>query len=125
MGFQTDKARVDGLGSAHEGAGHWWVQRVTAVALVPLSLLFLCSFGSTLGEDFSVARATFDNLWNAIVAILFFGIAAYHLKMGVQEVLMDYVSNKSTLVVSLLANTLICGLLGATAILSVILIALG
>ena len=57
MRFRTDRQRVDGLGSAKEGTGHFWTQRVTAIALVPLTLLFIFPFASALGTDFEAARA--------------------------------------------------------------------
>ena len=51
MSFRTDRQRVHGLGTAAEGTGHWWGQRLTSVALVPLTLLFLFPFARTLGAD--------------------------------------------------------------------------
>ena len=91
MRFRTDRQRVDGLGSAKEGTGHFWTQRVTAIALLPLTLLFIFPFASALGTDFEAARAVYASPFNAIVAILFIGTAFYHLQLGLQVVIEDYI----------------------------------
>ena len=59
MSYRTDRARVLGLGSAKEGTGHWWSQRLTSIALVPLTLLFLFPFAANLGGDFAAVRASY------------------------------------------------------------------
>ena len=108
MAYRTDRQRVLGLGSANEGAEHWWSQRLTAVALVPLALLFLFPFARSLGADFETVRATYAHPFNAIVAILFLGVAFRHLQLGVQVVIEDYVHGSAARTGALLANTLLC-----------------
>ena len=58
MSYRTDKQRVIGLGSAKDGTDHWWSQRLTAIALVPLTLLFIFPFARNLGADFETVGAT-------------------------------------------------------------------
>lgn len=119
MGFKTDYARVHGSGSAGEGSHHWWSQRVTSVALIPLTLLFIVPFGRALGSGHDAFVATYSNLWHALVAILFIIAVFVHLQQGLQTVLEDYVPNKAARTVALLVNTLLCWAFGVAGVLSV------
>jgi succinate dehydrogenase / fumarate reductase membrane anchor subunit len=119
MGFKTDYSRVHGTGAAGEGMHHWWVQRVTSVALIPLTLLFILPFGRALGGGHDAFVATYSNLWNALVAILFIIAAFAHLQQGLQVVIEDYVPNKAQRTAALLANTLLCWAFGVAGVLSV------
>ncbi len=107
MNFRTDRQRVQGLGSAKEGTGHFWQQRVTAIALVPLALLFILPYARSLGADFATAQETYASPFNAIVAILFILTAFRHLQLGLQVVIEDYIQNHGTRTVCLLINTLL------------------
>ena len=108
MSYRTDRQRAVGLGSAKEGTGHWWSQRITSIALVPLMLLFLFPFARNLGADHATVLATYSNPFNAIVAILFILVAFHHLQQGLQVVIEDYVHEPALRTGSLLANTLLC-----------------
>jgi succinate dehydrogenase / fumarate reductase, membrane anchor subunit len=122
MSYRTDRARVTGLGSAKEGTGHWWSQRITSIALVPLTLLFLFPFIRALGADHEVVRATYASPFNAIVAVLFIGATFLHLQQGLQVIIEDYVHGKAARTASLLANTLLTwafGLAGVFAVLKI------
>ncbi len=99
MNFRTPLARVRGDGSAHEGAHHWWMQRVTAAALVPLGLWFAVSLmclagaGQTGHAEFVtwMARPT-----NSILLMLLVASGFYHGWLGVRVVVEDYVSAPAT-----------------------------
>jgi succinate dehydrogenase / fumarate reductase membrane anchor subunit len=119
MHFRTDRQRVEGLGTAHEGTGHWWSQRLTSIALVPLTLFFLFPLARTLGRDWESARAVYSTPLNAIVAILFFVVGFRHLQQGVQVVIEDYVHDKPLRTALLLANTFLCWALGLTGVFAV------
>jgi succinate dehydrogenase / fumarate reductase membrane anchor subunit len=108
MGFRTDRQRVQGLGTAHDGTDHWWSQRLTAIGLAILTLFFVFPFAQSLGDSFEAVRATYARPFNAIVAILFLLVAFRHLALGVQVVVEDYVHDKPLRTAALLANTLIC-----------------
>ena len=107
MSYRTDRQRALGLGSAKEGTGHWWSQRLTSVALVPLTLLFIFPFAQSLGADYATVRATYANPFHAIVAILLILVAFLHLQQGLQVVIEDYVHGKAARTGLLLANTLV------------------
>ncbi len=104
MGFRTDKARVIGLGSAKEGAGHWWSQRLTSIALIPLTLLFIFPFVRSLGGDLASVRATYAHPFHAIVAILFIAATFVHLQQGLQVVIEDYVHSRPLRTGALIAS---------------------
>lgn len=119
MRFRTDRQRVEGLGSAKEGTGHFWTQRVTAIALIPLTLLFIFPFASALGGDFEAVRAVYASPFNAIVAILFIGTSFYHLQLGLQVVIEDYVHDHALKIGALLANTLLTWAFGLAGVFAV------
>jgi len=119
MGYKTAYARVHGHGAAGEGLHHWWSQRITSIALIPLTLLFIIPFGRALGGGHDAFIATYSNLFHALVAVLFIIAAFAHLQQGLQVVIEDYVPNKATRTVALLANTLIAWALGVAGVLSV------
>lgn len=125
MDYKTDRNRVQGLGSAHHGAGHWWAQRISSVALVPLTLLFLFPFAHALGQTHADVRAIYGNLWNALVAVLFLAVGFWHLAQGLQVVIEDYVPQKATRTALLLLNSLLCGALAVAGILAVAKMAFG
>ena len=119
MSYKTDYARVHGRGAAGEGVGHWWSQRVTSIALIPLMLLFIIPFGRALGGGYDAFVETYSNLWHALVAVLFIAATFAHLQQGLQVVIEDYVSGKAARTAALLANTLLCWAIGAAGVLSV------
>ncbi|MGY6534225.1 MAG: succinate dehydrogenase, hydrophobic membrane anchor protein [Pararhodobacter sp.] len=119
MAFKTDLSRVHGLGAAGEGAHHWWMQRISSVALVPLTLLFVLPFGRALGSGYEALIATYSNFFNALVAVLFFLVGFWHLAQGAQVVIEDYVPHKPTRIALLMLNTLICGALAVAGTLAV------
>jgi succinate dehydrogenase / fumarate reductase membrane anchor subunit len=119
MRYRTDLARVQGLGAAGEGVHHWWMQRVSALALVPLTLAFVIPFGRALGQGHAAMLATYQSFGHALVAVLFFLVGFWHLALGVQVVIEDYVAHKPARVALLLATKLICGLLAAAGSLAV------
>jgi succinate dehydrogenase / fumarate reductase membrane anchor subunit len=118
-------ARVRGLGSAKEGADHWWAQRLTAVALVPLTLWFVYSVVSLLGAGHAEAVAWASAPLNALLLVLLIATTFYHAQLGLQVVIEDYFHNESLKVVSLVAVKFAAIALGLAGILAVIRIALG
>lgn len=119
MGYNTDLKRVIGYGSAKEGTGHWWGQRVTAVALIPLFILGIWPLDAALGSSLEEVRAIYANPFNAIVAILLLAVLFRHLQMGLQVIIEDYVHGKFARTAALLSNTLLCALFGLTGVFAV------
>ncbi len=83
--------RAKGLGSAHDGAHHWWMQRVTAVGLAPLSLWLMVSLAGLPDHD-TTTLAQWAGRWPVAVGLLAFQFAGlYHLQLGLQVIIEDYV----------------------------------
>lgn len=125
MSFKTPMGRVIGLGSAKHGTEHFWSQRVTSVALIPLGILALFPLAGALGSDYSEVLDTYQNPWTTIFTILFIAVAFNHLRLGLQVVIEDYVHNKGMRTALLLGNTMLCALFGATGVFAVAKIAFG
>ncbi|MEJ6708114.1 MAG: succinate dehydrogenase, hydrophobic membrane anchor protein [Amylibacter sp.] len=113
MSYKTDLGRVMGLGSAREGVHEWFSGRVLSVALIPLTILFLCFVAPLIGEDHASVVAAFQNPFKAIVVILFILIAFKHLADGLKEIIVDYVHGKAALPIALIATRLTCYFFGA------------
>jgi succinate dehydrogenase / fumarate reductase membrane anchor subunit len=103
MSLRTPIGRVLGLGAAKEGVSHWWSQRVSAVALVLLTLWFVASLLSL--QDFSHATvvAWIAEPLNAVLMLLLTGTLVYHSQLGVQVVVEDYVTSHGLKIATMLA----------------------
>ncbi|MBV8131617.1 MAG: succinate dehydrogenase, hydrophobic membrane anchor protein [Alphaproteobacteria bacterium] len=89
--MRSPLGRAVGLGSAKEGAEHWWLQRITAVALVPLALWFVIAIIRLVGADVDSVRDWVGNPLPAIVLVLLLTATFYHAALGLQVVIEDYV----------------------------------
>jgi len=94
--MSTPLQRVRGLGASHSGTGHFWRQRVTAAALVPLSLWLLYAVIGLAGTTEVSALFFFAHPWNAILMAAFVIIALYHAALGLQVVIDDYIHTAGT-----------------------------
>ncbi|MGA8259378.1 MAG: succinate dehydrogenase, hydrophobic membrane anchor protein [Arenicellales bacterium] len=95
MNLQTPLSRVLGLGSAKEGVEHWWWQRLTALALVPLAVWFVVAVVSLTGVDHAVARAWVTQPLNKALLIAFLAALLHHAQLGLQVVIEDYVHREA------------------------------
>jgi succinate dehydrogenase / fumarate reductase membrane anchor subunit len=95
MSLQTPLSRVLGLGSAKEGVEHWWWQRLTAVALVPLSIWFAVSAICLTGSSYHEARIWVNGSLNMTLLIAFVGVLLHHAQLGLQVVIEDYVHSEA------------------------------
>jgi succinate dehydrogenase / fumarate reductase membrane anchor subunit len=91
MRLRTPLSEARGLGSAREGVHHWWTQRLTALALIPLSLWLVAAFISILGADYATTVEWVRTPIVAVLLLLFIAAAFYHAQLGMQVVLEDYV----------------------------------
>src|SRR3546814_15276381 len=82
--FRTPLARVRGLGAAKEGVSHWWAQRLTAVALVPLALWLVISLAHLGGVEHRVVQAWVARPVNTVLLVLLLGTMLYHAQLGLQ-----------------------------------------
>ena len=91
MSLQTDLGKVRGLGSAKEGVHHWWAQRLTALALVPLVLWFVASIAGLAGAEIGLVRAWIAEPVTAVLLVLLIAATFHHMQLGMQVVIEDYV----------------------------------
>ncbi len=118
--FRHPLKRARGLGSAQSGVGHWWTQRVTAAALVFLSVWFVVTVLSLLHADYASARAMVAKPWNALLLVAFVLTVCWHAVLGLQIVIEDYVHTRWK-EVALLVLIKFIAILGALATLMAVL----
>lgn len=119
MGFRTPLGRARGLGSAREGTGHWWAQRLTAIALVPLCLWFVAGIIGLVGAGHGAAVAWIASPVNAVLLVLLILAVFHHGQLGLQVVIEDYVHTewrKITLIIAVKFGALILGLAAVFAV---------
>jgi len=99
--LRSPLARVRGHGSAKQGAGHWWVQRLTSVALVPLGCWFLVSLLALPSLDHATVVVWLSGTATSLLMILFVLVAVWHSQLGIQVVIEDYVHDEGMKTVAL------------------------
>jgi succinate dehydrogenase / fumarate reductase membrane anchor subunit len=103
--MRTSARRVRGLGAAGLGTTHFWHQRVTSVAGIPLSIALGVIIIALLGRGHAAVVQILGSPFVAIVMLLFIGNSAYHMWIGMQEIILDYVHDDKWKFLSLMANT--------------------
>ena len=103
--MRTPMRRVRGLGAAHSGTGHFWHQRITSVAGIPLSIALVVIVVALLGRSHAAVVQILGSPLIAIVMLLFIINSAYHMWIGMQEIILDYVHDDKWKLMSLMANT--------------------
>lgn len=122
--FRSDIGRVRGLGSARDGTHHWWGMKISALALVPLTLWFVHSVLQLIGADVVAVQAWLKQPLQAIALLLFIGFSLHHSANGLQVVFEDYVHTPWKKTALLILNKLVHVFLAAVAAFSVITLAL-
>jgi len=120
--LRTPLARVKGLGSAKDGVEHFWVQRLTALALIPLTLWFCFSVASLPSADYAGVVAWLSSPFNAVMMVITVIISLHHTQLGLQVIIEDYVSchaTRTTSVVAIKFAAFLCAVLGVFSILKV------
>jgi succinate dehydrogenase / fumarate reductase membrane anchor subunit len=122
--LRSPLGRVRGLGSAHHGSAHWWSQRLTALALVPLSLWFICSVIRLDGEPRDVLIAWISGPVPLVLMLALIVMTFHHANLGLQVVIEDYLHDGRMKLGALLLIRTLCVLLALLCIVSVLRIGL-
>ena len=125
MSLRTPLGRVRGLGTAREGVPHWVAQRLTAVALLPLTIWFLWIALRVFALGYADARSFVAQPMNAVLLAAFVICAFHHAHLGMQVVIEDYVHTRWLELTLLVTVKFICWLAAAASVLAIVRIALG
>ena len=123
--LRTPLARARGLGSAKEGVHHWWMQRLTAIALIPLVVWFAISLVMMSGADYGAVRAWIGSPVVMVLLILTIAVGLHHGQLGLQVVIEDYVHGDGSKLALIVAVRFIAVLFGLAAIVAVLRIGFG
>ena len=121
--YRTPRSRAAGLGSAKHGVSHWIAERVTSVALVPLSLWAVFAALRIAPMGYEQAVLWLQNPINTTLAVLFAGLSFYHMGLGMQVVIEDYIHRRVTLITLLLLNAFVWFGVGTAAIVAILKVA--
>ncbi len=118
--LRSPLGRVRGLGSAKDGTGHWWAQRLTALALIPLTIWFVGAVISLIGAEQAAVAAWIGSPVVAGLLILLIVVTFYHTALGLQVVIEDYVHTEGAKIALLLFVKALTIVLSLSAVLSVL-----
>ena len=125
MSIRTPRARVRGLGSAKSGTTHFWHERLTAVALLPLTIAFVVIVVSLLGRSHATTMQTLGSPLVAITMLLFVLTGVYHMKLGMQVIIEDYVHDEGWKFTLLIANIFFAFATGLACVFAILKVSFG
>ncbi|MEP6884950.1 MAG: succinate dehydrogenase, hydrophobic membrane anchor protein [Gammaproteobacteria bacterium] len=125
MSLRSPMGRVLGLGSAKEGTAHWWGQRVSAVALIPLTLWFAISLFMLPALDYGTVRAWLSVPLSSLFAVLLVAVLTYHSYLGTTVVIEDYVHSAGSKLLSLMLLRFLYVVVAGAGILAILRVAFG
>jgi succinate dehydrogenase / fumarate reductase, membrane anchor subunit len=123
--LRTPLGHVVGLGSARNGVHHWWLQRLTSIALVPLAIWFAVSMLSLPAFDHVTVVTWMAGPWTALLLILFVLVATWHSQLGARVVVEDYVHGSGMKTLTLVVLTFVHALIAVAGVFAVLKVALG
>jgi succinate dehydrogenase / fumarate reductase membrane anchor subunit len=123
--YRTSLARVKGLGSAQSGTEHFWAQRLTAAGNLILLIFVIYSVIHLAGEPLEAVRAYFASPIVAALALLFTFSAGYHMRIGMQVIVEDYIHSKASKITLLLFNTSFVAIIAVTSVIAIVKLSLG
>ena len=123
--MRTPAKRVRGLGTAHEGTDHFWLQRLTAVANIPLMLFLIGLLVALNGADYATVRDVLGNPFVALMLALAFLSVLNHMRLGMQVIIEDYVHGDGARIALVMLNVFFAAALGASAIYALVKLAIG
>ena len=118
--IRTPTAKVRHLGSARSGTRHAWRMRVTSMVLIPLTIGFVWILLTTVGKDQGAVRAALGQPWAAILLLLFVPTSIYHMMLGMQTLIEDYVHAEHAKSFALLANMFFSAVVGVACVYAIL-----
>src|SRR5258708_3302453 len=125
MSMRSPLGRVRGLGSAKSGFEHWWAQRLTAIALIPLALWFVAGVVSLAGADYDATVDWLSKPFVSVALVLLIVATFYHAALGLQGVIEDYVHHEGAKLALVILEKFACAVLAVTGLYAVLKLALG
>ena len=116
---------VTGLGSAKSGVHHWWLQRLTSIALVPLTVWFAVSLASLPSLDHVTVVTWMAQSWTSLLLVLLVLVATYHSQLGVRVVIEDYIHNTGSRTLILVLLTFLHAFLAVAGVFAILKVAFG
>ncbi len=123
--IRTPLARVRGFGAAKSGTGHFWLQRVTAIANIPLTIAAVIIMIMLLGRNQPAVAQILGSTTVAIIMLLFIASIMVHMRIGMQVVIEDYVHDETAKLGLLIANNFFVAIVGLTAVYGILKLSFG
>jgi len=123
--MRTPLSRVRGHGSAKSGTEHFWVQRLTAIANIPLAIFFIASVVALVGADYETVKAYLSMPIVSILFLLLIGSGIYHMRLGMQVIIEDYVDGETTKLLVVIGNNFFSVLVGLACVYAVLKLGFG
>jgi succinate dehydrogenase / fumarate reductase, membrane anchor subunit len=123
--IRTPLSRVRGRGAAKSGTGHFWHQRVTAVANIPLTIAAVVIVIMLLGRNQAAVAQILGSPTVAIIMLLFIVSITTHMRIGMAVIIEDYVHDETTKLILLMANTFFCIIVGLAAVYGILKLSFG
>ena len=123
--LRSPLAHARGLGSARDGLSHWWAQRLTAIALIPLVVWFAISLVTLSGADYGAVRAWIGSPLVMVLLILTIGVGLHHGQLGLRVVIEDYIHGDGKKLALIVAVRFVAVIFGLAAIVAILRIGFG
>lgn len=125
MNMRTPLKNARRLGSAHEGADHFWLQRLTAVSNLVLTIFLVGLIIRLIGADYATAKATLSSPLVSLLLLLLILSGVVHMRIGMQVIIEDYVHNEGAKVAVLMLNTFFCITVAAASVWAILKLSFG
>ena len=123
--LRTPLGRVRHLGAARSGTAHFWHQRLTSVANVPLTIAVVVIIMALLGRNHAAVVQILGSTFVAVTMLLFIVTSIYHMRLGMQVIIEDYVHDELPKLVALMANTFFSFAVGLAAVFAILKLSFG